>query len=292
MFQKAIEEVSKYTKPVIVSKRLYSGMVESGCAAFFLVNEDGWVITAAHVMSDHRHFHEKHQNEIAEHKKLVEQIQKDTNLNAKQKKKRIARLKSNDQWITNISYWWLQDGVKISEYASNDFLDIAVVRLEPFDKSKFKHYAVFRNPSSKLEQGTSLCRLGFPFHQIQSRYNEESNNFELAPGTLPVPRFPMDGILTRYANFVDKPSGKQAKFIETSTPGLRGQSGGPIFDVNGYVCGVQSRTHHLPLGFSPKIKVGSKETVENQFLNVGLGLYVEDVLKFLDENKVKYKITS
>jgi hypothetical protein len=292
MFQKAIKEVSKYTKPVIVSKRLYSGIVESGCAAFFIVNEDGWVITAAHVMTDYHVFHHKHQKEIAQHKKQIRNIENDSNLNAKQKKKEIRRLKSNNQWITNISYWWLQDGVQIAEYALDGFLDIAVVRLEPFDKSQFRHYATFRNPSKKVEQGTSLCRLGYPFHQIQSRFIEGSNNFELAPGTLPVPRFPMDGILTRYANFVDQSSGKQAKYIETSTHGLRGQSGGPIFDINGHVCGVQSRTIHLSLGFGPKIKVGNKETVENQFLNVGLGLYVEDVLKFLDENKVKYKIAT
>lgn len=292
MFQKAIAEVSRYTYPVIVSKRLYSGQVESGCATFFIINEDGWVITAAHVMTDHRLFLERHQKELAEHREQIAQIENDSKINAKQKKKRIARLRPNNDWITNISYWWLHDGVQMAEYASNEFLDIAVVRLKPFDKSKFQHYAIFRNQSSKLEQGTSLCRLGYPFHQIQSKFIEGENRFKLAPGTLPVPRFPMDGILTRYANFVDKASGKQAKYLETSTPGLRGQSGGPIFDVNGYVCAVQSRTIHLALGFSPKIKVGNKETIENQFLNVGLGLYVEEVLKFLDENKVKYKIES
>lgn len=38
-------------------------------------------------------------------------------------------------------------------------------------------------------------------------------------------------------------------FIETSTPRLRGQSGGPIFDVNGAIWAIQSQTHHLKLGF-------------------------------------------
>jgi len=37
--------------------------------------------------------------------------------------------------------------------------------------------------------------------------------------------------------------------IELSTPGLRGQSGGPLFNSEGIICGMQSSTNHLHLGF-------------------------------------------
>lgn len=71
----------------------------------------------------------------------------------------------------------------------------------------------------------------------------------------PIPMFPIDGIMTR--NII---SGKsqdgifEFKWLETSSPGLRGQSGGPTFDKDGNIWALQSQTRHLPLGFSPKIK--------------------------------------
>ncbi|HQN28938.1 MAG TPA: serine protease, partial [Mesotoga sp.] len=71
---------------------------------------------------------------------------------------------------------------------------------------------------------------------------------------------------------------KIAKFIETSSPGLLGQSGGPILDVTGKVWAVQSRTVHLPLGFSPKVRKDGREIEENQFLNVGWGVHVEMIV--------------
>jgi hypothetical protein len=81
------------------------------------------------------------------------------------------------------------------------------------------------------------------------------------------------------------------KFLETSTPGLRGQSGGPIFDTEGRIWAIQSQTRHLPLGFSPKIKSGNKEIEENQFLNVAWGAHVETILKFLDHHSIKYTVS-
>ncbi len=78
------------------------------------------------------------------------------------------------------------------------------------------------------------------------------------------------------------------KFVETSSPGLRGQSGGPIFDVNGHICALQSRTVHHQLGFSPVVKVGHREVNEHQFLNVGIGTHVEEITAFLDKHKISY----
>ena len=80
------------------------------------------------------------------------------------------------------------------------------------------------------------------------------------------------------------------KPIETSTPGLRGQSGGPIFDVAGAVCGMQSKTAHLPLGFSPRSK-SRRRVTEHQFLNVGLAVHAETMLEFFDRHGVAVAVT-
>jgi hypothetical protein len=62
------------------------------------------------------------------------------------------------------------------------------------------------------------------------------------------------------------------------------KSGGPIFDVNGTVWSIESRTTHFPFGFSPKVKKNAKEIEENQFLNVGLGVHPELIVAFLTDN--------
>jgi S1-C subfamily serine protease len=79
-----------------------------------------------------------------------------------------------------------------------------------------------------------------------------------------------------------------AKFIETSTPGLRGQSGGPLFDVKGEIWGIQSRTVHLELGFSPKKKDGPREIVEHQFMNVGLAAHVSHLVELFRQHGVQF----
>ena len=99
----------------------------------------------------------------------------------------------------------------------------------------------------------------------------------------------MDGLMTRNVLTGKSPDGLyEYKWIETSSPGLRGQSGGPTFDKEGKLWAIQSKTMHLPLGFSPKLVIDGKEVVENQFLNVGHGVHVATITKFLDFYKVKY----
>ncbi len=40
-------------------------------------------------------------------------------------------------------------------------------------------------------------QVGFPFHSVNADFDEAAGGFRLAPGTLPVPRFPIEGIVTR-----------------------------------------------------------------------------------------------
>ena len=153
-------------------------------------------------------------------------------------------------------------------------------------------YPVFKDPISNINIGTSLCKLGFPFHEIKASFDDAKNAFELAPGSVPLPLFPIEGIYTRNVIAGRSKDGKyEIKFLETSTPGLRGQSGGPIFDSNGTVWSLQSRTSHFPLGFSPKVKKDGKEVEENQFLNVGWGIHPELIVTFLRDNGVKFRLS-
>jgi len=249
MFSKAYQKATKYTRPVIVSRRQADGTVVSGAGTYIIVNADGWIITAAHILDTLTRF-QKDAAEIADYEAQKLQIENDPKLNSKQKRKTISRLPKKSDWITNYSYFWSVPGIGVNAGIANVVADIAIARLEPFDPNSVQEYPVFRDMSRELLLGTSLCRLGFPFHEIKATFDDATKHFTLPNGTLPVPFFPNEGIHTRIA-MITHSNGQTAKFIETSSPGLKGQSGGPIFDTDGVICGIQSRTAHLQLGFSP-----------------------------------------
>lgn len=77
-----------------------------------------------------------------------------------------------------------------------DGVDLAVVRLEPFDASHITAFPRIKDPAVELRPGTSLCRLGFPFHNIEHMWNP-NRGFVLPAGAVPLPVFPIEGILTR-----------------------------------------------------------------------------------------------
>lgn len=205
------------------------------------------------------------------------------------KKHEINQLKKNWEWITNHSLWWAVDGITFKNIQIDSIADVALVELDgPIDKLNAKSYPVLVDPTPEIQQGTSLCRLGYPFHEVKALFDTTTQQFSI-PDLPQLASFPNDGILTRHVLFTEQNSKRQIHFIETSSPGLRGQSGGPIFDVNGVVCAVQSRTSHFPLGFAPKIKHQGKEITEHQFMHVGWGVHISHVRELLDKFGVSYQ---
>lgn len=290
MFSNAYEITSDFTFPVIISSRHFDKTVNCAVGAFVILNDEGWIITAAHVVnSSFQYNHDK--KEIDEYKKKLAEITGNPSLSDKVKRRRKNQLYKNNNWITNFSFWWGKDGRILDNLIVNPFSDLAVGKLIPFEPKEINNYPIIKNPAN-LKIGTSLCKLGFPFHQIQATFDEKTGNFTLNPGSLPIPRFPLEGIYTRTSILVDQnDNSKQTKFIETSSPGLKGQSGGPIFDTAGNIWAIQSRTSHIPLGFNPKIKKGNREVEENQFLNVGLGVHAEVIVSFLRDNNIAFQLS-
>ena len=291
MFAKAYSLARCFTQPVIISTRLYDKTVECTGGAFVVLNDEGWIITAAHLWESFLAF-QRHTNELKAYEKQLEAVEQDQNLTEKQRSKKLRRIKPNPHWITNHSFWWGWDSVSIKDVKALPKGDILVGRLEPFKQAMVKAYPIIKDPSKSLDPGTSLCKLGYPFHELKASFDETKNIFTLAPGVVPLPRFPIEGIYTRNASMGKSGDGKyEIKFLETSSPGLRGQSGGPIFDTNGTIWAIQSRTHHFPLGFSPKVKKNGKEVEENQFLSVGLGVHPELMVAFLADNEISFKLS-
>ena len=289
MFAKAYSVVQEFMKPVIIPMRFYDGSVSCNAGNFIVLNDEGWIITVNHLFNSSRAF-QKHKKEIAEFENLARPIREAQNLTEKQKNKRLRSLKPNPRWITNHSFWWAKDGVSLKDVKLLSEADLVVGRIEPFEPSFVKAYPTIKDPSNNINPGTSLCRLGFPFYEPKVSFNEETSTFNL--GETAFPLFPLEGIFTRNVFTGKSRDGRYGiKFLETSSPGLRGHSGGPIFDTKGTVWSIQSRTHHFPLGFSPKVKKDGKEVEENQFLNVGWGIHPELIVSFLRDNGIKFKLS-
>lgn len=290
MFADAYEKAAQFTYPLIVLTRRFDGRVQSSLGAFVVLNSDGWIATAAHLL-DTEVLYQKHSVEVAAYMQEIAAIESDERLRPKEKAKRKHRLRSDPEWLINHCFICGRGDISVTAARTIPEGDLAVARLEGFDPTTVKAYPVIKKPSG-LRCGTSLCRLGFPFDTMEATFDEEANCFRLPPGERTFTRFPIEGIYTRDV-LVESPggSGYRAKFLETSSPGLRGQSGGPIFDTKGTVWGIQSRTFHFPLGFSPKVKKDGREVEENQFLNVGWGVHPEVLVAFLEDNKVEFQLS-
>lgn len=287
MFSKAYALASQYTRPVATLKRLENGAVASGLATFMLVNKDGWALTAAHVIQD-AIAAQVHAQERAAYQKQVDAIENNPLFSRGKKKHEINALKKNSEWITNISFWWASDAITTGQVHYDLHRDLAVVKLGGTDVLGITTFPKFAADKPDILAGTSLCRLGFPFHSVPAKFDPATNQFKMDSPPM-MPMFPNEGIHTRIMLLEDPNTKRRTKFLETSSPGLRGQSGGPIFDVEGRVWAIQSRTLSLPLGFAPTVKQGNKEIVEHQFIHIGVGAHIEEIRAFLTQFNISFE---
>ena len=284
MFAEACQIVQKFTRPVVISYRKVTGETASSIGSYVILNKDGWILTAAHIVAEVEKFN---QLTVGHNTFLirVEEIKNDPKINAKKKRRQISREKQkSSDLITNLSVWWGIDGVREDRVVRDDRIDLAAVKLVDFDPSVITTTPFIKNPNGDMLPGTSLCRLGFPFHSITPEFKSEENTFHLPEGSVPLPFFPIEGIHTRTVNIQDDSGSQIGQMLETSSPGFRGQSGGPIFDTSGTVWAIQSQTHHQPLGFAP---VEKKRSVP-QFVNLGWGVHPRLIVDFLQKNEIEF----
>jgi hypothetical protein len=291
MFVEAIKKVSEFTRPIHTITRGYnSDLVMPGAATMFFVNELGVAITCNHVATIIT------QTEVANNKYSLFKKEKESLSISKKYNRNLRDLEKKYQYQNGITvqiknmFIDCVDKLDNFEIISHPVYDLAIIKLHGYLNLSYKNYAVFLKDENKIQQGRSLCRLGYPFPEFSNyKYNPKKDDIEWTdegqPGT---PRFPIDGIITRH--LLDS---NNIVAIELSTPGLRGQSGGPLFDVDGKIYGMQSTTSHLHLGFDIKeveISDGSKtRKVSNYpFLHLGACVHARIIKSFLKENNIKF----
>lgn len=286
MFVEACAKSIKYTKPLVISVARVDGTVESGLGTYVMVNREGWAITAAHCVLPFVQFRE--------HTEKMREIDRHNTEHPDDKKE------YDPKWLTAQSLWWGDSQIRMEKLHYLGELDLAIVKLINVPQNFVNDFPTFKS-AQNIKQGMSLCRIGFPFHNIRTTFIPEEHRFNLdgLPADLVQQYFPNDGILTRnIVKRVRNPDGTLKEpsfgimpmFIETSTPGLRGQSGGPVFDSTGDIVGLQSETKFMDLGFGDT-QVNGKYMPE-QFMNVGIAVHSATITKALDTFGVKYKSES
>jgi hypothetical protein len=170
-------------------------------------------------------------------------------------------------------------------------LDIALLQFKGYKQLLVSKFPVFARSGADLKQGKSLCRLGYPFAEFTNyEYDQAAETLGWSKeGRDSTPQFPIDGMVTRHLLGLNQ----QVTGFEMSTPGLKGQSGGPAFDQTGLVWGMQAATNHLDLDFDivnrEVLREGiSRKVNDRPFLHVGHCVHVDALKAFMRSNGVRF----
>ena len=287
MFEKGYTVASEFTQPLVIGIRFYDGTVEGGLGSFIILNEEGWLLTAAHNIQLPFAYNQ-HQKEIAVFDAEKQKILDDRSLSRGNRKNLLNRLKPNPRWVTHFMIMLGPTAPAVQQYYIYGNHDLAFLKIDPAGLRGFTAYPKIRN-GADLKTGMSLCKLGFPFVPISFTFDLATNKFDSAQPIFPIPRFPIEGIYTR--NIISgNADGLDIMWLETSSPGLKGQSGGPIFDTEGNICALQSQNITIPLGFTGEVEINGKKVTENQFMNVGIGVHAQSIAGLLTKTGIKFEM--
>lgn len=291
MFENAIEIASKFTRAIHTISRNYNSKdIQPGCSTLFFVNKDGWALTCGHVL------------DLLIITDVLLQKKKDFE---NERKLRPAAIPPK-QWLRGLEQkYGIANGntYEVQNLFINcfsGFSDFHVIKHPKYDVGLIKindmagctvtTFPKFPENTSSMRNGKFLCRLGFPFPEFENfeydlatdsiRWNNNPNNLS--------PWFPLDGMVTRFMRDETNIFG-----FELSTPGIKGHSGGPIFDQNGQVWGIQYGTAHHDLDFDVEnmsvFRKGAKKKIStHSILNVGLGVHVDVIKTFMKVNNVSF----
>ena len=158
-------------------------------------------------------------------------------------------------------------GLGVEDLIVDSKSDLALAKVGPFDSELTNEYPSFPREGG-VEAGMSVGRLGFAPESAGSGFESAGILFN-------------EGIVSR----IYQKEG--VKYFITSSPGIKGQSGGPVFDRDGTIVGIQTSTRSAEIGYTMITDSGSAAGLKS---NEGIAIHVETVRDFLDAAGVSYRL--
>ena len=199
MFQETCKSLLLTVQPIVVAWRYKRGNVECGIGAGMFVNADGWFITAGHILDQIRKLH----------------------MAVTSSSKRKLRNTDVTHYVFMIgkrSGGRIETRVKLG-------IDLGLCKVEGVQPPT--NYVLPKFRVRDVEQGELLCRAGYPFIATQQQVKWTTDKGFEFTNVFPVPMFVNEALVSRFAN-VQIDGRLEGQWIETSSPGLKGQSGGPL----------------------------------------------------------------
>ncbi|MYC34790.1 MAG: trypsin-like peptidase domain-containing protein [Chloroflexi bacterium] len=244
LFQQAIETVRPQVIPLGIATKLPDSDPACGIAgAGMIINPDGWFITAQHIF-----------NEIGKlHQQIVAAQETDT----------------PPETVSRYTVFFGPPRVSLERLIPCPEIDLCIGKLKNYTAPSGFIFPTFR--SRPLGLGEILCRIGFPLLDPVPVKWDNSTGFEVATSSLDVPHFVNDAMVSR---LVMTPTGP--RWIETSTPGIPGQSGGPLVDTGGLICGLDSHVEK----YSPR---------PNRAHTIGRAVHVHAIREELLKHNIQHQ---
>src|SRR5262249_55802274 len=105
LFSTALDMAEKFTLPVVFTRRFRSGNLSSTLGTFIVVNRDGWILTADHIVGEILKIVQS-QAALQNYDLAKQAIENDSNIKPQEKRRRIQKLVVNDEWITEQAVLW------------------------------------------------------------------------------------------------------------------------------------------------------------------------------------------
>ena len=251
MFKEACEILAKQVRPIFVATRHGAQPARFAVGASVMVNDDGWTLTAGHVV-----------------RAALQALEAQREYDGLSKREQRRRIGERPDTVTRAGVRWgsWDDPSVTGQFLLHGAADLALFQLSGFVTPRGYREPVFRADAAP---GESVCRVGYALlDDISSTSEGDSLHLDQSP-----PLFVNDGIVSRFVTRSDH------QHIEVTSPGLLGQSGGPIADRHAHICGIQVCTRHYRLGFGG----------ESATHHVGQAVNGNVVCKFLRDHNVDHK---
>src|SRR6056297_4029187 len=292
MFVEAIQHISQFTRPIQTLIRTYGAKtVRPGLSSLFFINDQGVAVSCKHVanlitaanqkLKQYQSFKEKLAALPRDHtfEKAFEGLIKEYRYT----ENTVVQVKNNFVGCVHPLHQ-----IQVHNHPEHD---LAILHFKGHNQIQYKGHATFLKDMSELKAGKSLSRASFPFPEYSNyAFDPGKDEMFFQPQTSPnIPIFPLEGMVTR--NIASKKG--EIFAIELSTPGLKGQSGGPLFDPKGRIFGMQQSTKHLHLGFDIEnkdilTKHGRRKVNNYAFLHLGQCIRADIIKQFLDKKGYSY----